>query len=116
MISPQEIEEIKSLLFHPLEFIDEHGNAEIPGPREFIELDGDAALHRAAAVRCFRAAELLIKAGVDVNAVGDMGYRPLHTAAAAGDWEIYDLLVAAGADVNAEDYSGARAGDFSARP
>ena len=57
--------------------------------------DGDTCLHTAARRGNFRAAELLIKAGVDVNALGDMRYTPLHWATTPA---IVELLLSNGAD------------------
>ncbi len=112
MISLDEIEEIKRLLFSPLEFVDENGEMEIPDPRTYVDPEGDTALHRAAATNCVRAVQLLIKAGANVNAAGGMGYTPLHTASAAGNREIFDALLAAGADADLVNEFGIRAGDF----
>jgi ankyrin repeat protein len=112
VISLEEIEEIRRLLFSPLEFVDENGRSEIPDPLTYVDPDGDTALHRAAATSCMRAVHLLVKAGANVNAVGGMGYTPLHTASAAGNREIFDALIAAGADMELVNEFGIRAGDF----
>ena len=49
-------------------------------------------------------AEILITAGADVNAGGQM--TPLHYAASDGKKEIAELLIANGADVNAQSLVG----------
>ena len=49
-------------------------------PLTYVSPDGDTCLHIAALRGNLRAVELLIKAGVDVNRQGDMGYTPLHYA------------------------------------
>ena len=49
-------------------------------PLTYVSPDGDTCLHIAALRGNLRAVELLIKAGVDVNQQGDIGYTPLHYA------------------------------------
>ena len=49
-------------------------------PLTYVDPDGDTCLHVAAFRGNLRAVELLIKAGLDVNRQGDMGYTPLHYA------------------------------------
>jgi ankyrin repeat protein len=51
------------------------------------------------------AAELLIKAGADVNSIGS-GESPLHTAAVRGKWKVVEVLLKHGANVNALNYLG----------
>jgi ankyrin repeat protein len=62
--------------------------------------DGDTCLHIAALRGDVRSTTLLIKAGVDVNASGDMDSTPLHYA---DDPQIIGLLLAAGASNSAKD-------------
>jgi ankyrin repeat protein len=59
--------------------------------------DGDTCLHIAAMRGDAHSTALLIKAGVDVNALGDMGSTPLHYA---DDPKVVDLLLSAGAADN----------------
>lgn len=49
-------------------------------PLTYRASDGDTCLHLAAHRGNIRAVELLIKAGLDINQPGDMGYTPLHYA------------------------------------
>jgi len=60
-------------------------------------------LHAAVMNRCVDALNLLMRAGVDVNAKDDFGQTVLHYAAFKGDVEIIKRLIAAGADINAEE-------------
>lgn len=43
---------------------------------------------------------LLLSAGAEVNAVGDMGETPLHIAVRRGQPRVVELLLAYGADIN----------------
>jgi ankyrin repeat protein len=59
---------------------------------------GDTPLHVMAWQDDNRGAELLIAAGADVNAVGDMSETPLHVAVRRENVELVQLLLAAGGD------------------
>ena len=50
-----------------------------------VTKNGDTALHWAAYGDLYDVAVLLLKAGANVNAVGDVGNTPLHIAATAGN-------------------------------
>ena len=67
-------------------------------------VDGDTPLHVTAWRDDVQGAKLLLAAGADVNAQGDMGYTPLHVAVANGSVPMVTLLLEAGArtDVPAE--------------
>jgi ankyrin repeat protein len=81
--------------------------------RRLLETGADAStkcgaakttpLHAAVAGRCVDAVDLLMRAGVDVNAKDDFGQTVLHYAASKGDLEIIKRLIATGADINAEE-------------
>lgn len=68
------------------------------------DADGDTPLHVVARRGDRHAVGLLIEAGADVNAIGDMGETPLHVAIAQGDEEIIYLLLSGGArtDIRSE--------------
>jgi len=59
--------------------------------------EGDTALHVVAWRRDHDAARILIQAGADVNALGDMGETPLHVAVAKQNPEMVSLLLENGA-------------------
>jgi len=63
-------------------------------PLTYSSPDKDNCLHIAAQRGNLRAVELLVKAGLDVNQQGDMGYTPLHYAATP---EVVSYLLAHGA-------------------
>jgi ankyrin repeat protein len=44
------------------------------------------------------AVELLLEAGEDINAIGDLGDTPAHYAAMGQHRQLYDLLLSRGAD------------------
>ena len=59
--------------------------------------DGDSALHVAAWQNDIEGAQLLIAAGSDINAVGDIAYTPLHVAVSQNNAELAKIFVDAGA-------------------
>jgi ankyrin repeat protein len=67
-------------------------------PLTYRAPEGDTCLHVAAYRSDVRAVKLLLRAGLDPNAQGDMSSTPLHCAS---DPEVYQLLLAAGASVDA---------------
>src|SRR5262245_1365693 len=60
--------------------------------------DDDTPLHVLAWRNDVMGAELLVAAGADVNAIGDMGETPLHVAIGMKSAEMTELLLKAGAD------------------
>ena len=72
--------------------------------------DGYTALHYAAFFGGRDAAEALLDAGADLEAVSRnaMGVRPLNSSAAGGHGDVSRLLVERGADVNAAQAQGFR--------
>lgn len=66
--------------------------------------DGDTPLHVMVLRKDRYAVDVLIAAGANVNAVGDMGETPLHVAVAHGDEAIIRALLRAGArtDIRSE--------------
>jgi len=69
-------------------------------PLTYTEPGGDHLLHIAAFRGDLRSVELLVKAGIDVNRVGDMGYTPLHYAKMGGHEEVVSFLLSHGASEN----------------
>jgi ankyrin repeat protein len=59
-------------------------------PLTYLDSGGDSLLHIAAMRGDARTAGLLLKAGADPNAPGDMSYTPLHYA----HWKRHDDLIA----------------------
>ena len=72
-------------------------------------------LHNAATKGHKEVVELLIVAGVDVNAKNDEKGTPLHIAAYQGHKEIAELLIAAGVDVNVKDDDGVTPLDWASK-
>jgi len=60
--------------------------------------DDDTPLHVLAWRNDVAGAELLVGAGADVNAIGDMGETPLHVAIGMKSVAMTELLLRAGAD------------------
>jgi hypothetical protein len=77
-------------------------------PAKVRETDpfGRTPLHEAVARPETQPAEILVRAGANVNAKDRQGRTPLHAAATDGRLNAVRLLIAAGADVNAQDRDG----------
>lgn len=67
-------------------------------PLTYLTPEGDSCLHLAALRGDYHAVEILLDAGAQVNARGDMGNTPLHLAAKGGHREVFALLLKHGAD------------------
>ena len=69
---------------------------------DFLELIAgcDYLLHYAAQIGDYRAVELLLDAGMDVDKLGCMGYTALHYAKSEGYEDIVQLLLKRGASTN----------------
>jgi ankyrin repeat protein len=78
-LSKSEIQELVAAFADMLNYVSEDPSDPID-PLTYISPDNDNCLHIAAQRGNLRAVELLVKAGLDVNAPGDMGYTALHYA------------------------------------
>jgi ankyrin repeat protein len=65
-----------------------------------VSCDGDTPLHVSVWRTDLNAVALLIAAGANINACGDMGETPLHIAVRQEDTAIINALLDAGADPN----------------
>ena len=75
-------------------------------PRSYRAPDGDRLIHIAAFRGDVVTVELLLDAGEDINAIGDMGETPAHNAATNLNKEVFDLLMSRGADPRIESEFG----------
>jgi uncharacterized protein len=68
------------------------------------DLEGDTPLHVMAWRNDAEGVDILVRAGANVNAVGDMGQTPLHVAIAQGNAAMVAVLLRAGArdDIRSE--------------
>ena len=84
--------------------------------------DGDTPMHVFAWRRDLASVRLLLAAGANPDAIGDMGETPLHVAVRQGDTDIVGVLLSAGArgdivsefDETAEQMAQAAGGDIAA--
>ena len=79
-------------------------------PLTFKDPEGDTLLHYAALRGDEHAALMLLEAGSDPNAIGDIGRTPLHYASTAKHEGIVQLLLAHGAREDIRDEFGNLAG------
>jgi ankyrin repeat protein len=101
-LSPSELAELDAAFTYVTNY-DSDDPTEKIDPLTYRAPDGDTCLHIAAHRGNLRAVELLIKAGLDINLQGDMGYTPLHYARTP---EIVAFLLASGASTNLENEFG----------
>lgn len=66
-------------------------------PLTFVDPTGDSLLHIAASAGDLDTVELLVRAGIDVDQIGDMGCTALHYAKMKRREDVYSFLVANGA-------------------
>ena len=106
-LEPSELLELAEIFRHVINY--EGGSPIAPiDPLIYRAPDGDTCLHIAALRGDVRAVHLLLKAGVDVNAIGDMGSTPLHYAASP---QVASLLRGAGARTDMRDEFGKTAAE-----
>ncbi|WP_405118171.1 ankyrin repeat domain-containing protein [Pseudomonas leptonychotis] len=97
-LSDEELDELRYAFRDCLNYISDDPEEPID-PLTYQNPDGDTCLHIAAQRGDIRSIELLIKAGLDVNKVGDMGCVPLHYASISGASEVVHMLIKNGASV-----------------
>jgi ankyrin repeat protein len=98
-LSPSELAELGAAFVNVANYESDDPTEKVD-PLTYRAPDGDTCLHIAAHQGNLRAVELLIKAGLDINLQGDMGYTPLHYARTP---EIVSALLAAGALTSIEN-------------
>lgn len=98
-LSEDELNELRESFRHSLNYESEDPTDPID-PLTYRQPDGDSCLHIAAHRGDLRSAELLLKAGLDVDQAGDMGCTPLHYAKQMGHGEVVALLLDYGASTN----------------
>jgi len=102
LLSSEELEELQATFADVLNYESEDPFAPID-PLTYCAPDQDNCLHIAAHRGNLRAVELLVKAGLDINKQGDMGYTALQYATTP---EVIALLLANGASPNIENEFG----------
>jgi ankyrin repeat protein len=106
-LSPEQIAEL-NYRYDDYAWYEDHAS-KIPGdPLTFRNADGDTALHMAAIAKDVEAVSWLLNAGINPNALGDMGQTALHWAIANKNKEMADLLVSFGARTDIVDEFGIR--------
>ena len=93
LLSPSELAELQVAFADVLNYESDDPCAPID-PLTYRAPHSDNCLHIAAHRGNLRAIELLVKAGLDINQQGDMGYTPLHRASTP---EVIAFLLAHGA-------------------
>lgn len=105
ILSKSELEELMNTFEHLTNYSSDDPTDPID-PLSYISADGDNCLHIAAYNGDYRSVELLLKAGLDINEQGDMGYTPLHYASSGGHKKVIELLLKNGAAVDIKNEFG----------
>lgn len=95
-LSEAEIQELKQI-FRDVPNYESEDPLEPIDPLTYQAPDGDNCLHIAARRGDVRAIELLLRAGFDINGIGDIGCTPLHYAVSSKNQAAVDLLLRHGA-------------------
>lgn len=69
-------------------------------PLTYVDSNGDGLLHIAAQLGDARTVELLLRAGIDVDQLGDMGCTALHYAGMSHKEDVIRILLVNGAATN----------------
>lgn len=107
LLSPAQIAAL-NYRYYNYESYNDDGTATPGDPLTFKDADGDTALHMAAIAKDIEAVSWLLNAGLDPNAIGDMGQTALHWAITNKNKEMADLLVSFGARTDIVDEFGIR--------
>lgn len=95
-LNEAEIKELQKKYYYLTNYQSENFDDPID-PLTYVDSNGDSLLHIAAGHGDLRSVELLLKSGLDVNQLGDMGYTALHYAKRNKKMDVYELLLAHGA-------------------
>ena len=87
-LSEAEIRYLQERYKHLMNYQSDHTYDPID-PLTYVNPEGDTLLHIAAYRGDLKSVELLVKAGMDVNQPGDMGYTALHYAYKKNKTEVY---------------------------
>lgn len=104
-LEESEINELKKAFSYQLNYESDDPHDPID-PLTYRNPEGDSCLHIAAQKGDYRSVELLLKAGLNVNELGDMGYTPLHYAKKWGHENVAKLLISHGASLSIRDEFG----------
>jgi ankyrin repeat protein len=98
-LSEEEVKELQIKYYYLTNYQSENIDDPIE-PLTYVDSNGDNLLHIATCLGDLKTVELLLKAGLDVNQLGDMGCTALHYAKIKNKNNVYDLLLSHGASKN----------------
>ena len=104
-LNPEQTERLQRAYSFLINFDDDDQSAPID-PDTYRQPDGDRLIHIAAMRGDLITVALLLSAGEEINAIGDMGQTAAHYAAIGQHREVFDLLMERGADATIADEFG----------
>ena len=82
-------------------------------PMNYCDAGGDSLLHIAAQLGDLNTVKLLVRAGLKIDALGEMGFTPLHYAYQRKHVDIVAFLLKNGASQELMNYFGKVPGDYA---
>jgi ankyrin repeat protein len=104
-----EIQQIQVKYFYLVNYESDDPNSPID-PMSYVDSNGDSLLHIATNAGDLSTVKLLLKAGFNVNKIGDMGSTALHYARTKRHVDIANILSEFGALTNLENDFGQLSG------
>ena len=104
-LTPEQVVSLQESYRDLINYEDDDPSAAID-PATYRAPDGDRLIHIAAFRGDAETVELLLAAGEDIDAIGDMGDTPAHYAAMGEHRQLFDLLLSRGADQSIENEFG----------
>lgn len=95
-LTEKEVQEIQARYSYLTNYEAEEPDAPID-PVTYVDSNGDSLLHLAAQQGDTRTVDLLLRVGIDINQLGDMGNTALHYAKTE---EMAHLLISHGASID----------------
>jgi ankyrin repeat protein len=109
-LTKQEVRWLQQRYYYLMNYISADVNAPID-PVTYVDSGGDTLLHIAASAGDIEGTRMLLRAGMNPNELGDMGYTPLHYSKEKKHDEVSLLLIQFGARLDIRNEFGKLAGE-----
>jgi len=97
-LNKEEIEELSKTFEHCINYESDEFDAPID-PLSYVDSNGDSCLHLAAFRSDLRTIKLLLKGGININSLGDMGQTALDYANRKASVDVVNFLIENGAQI-----------------